>query len=222
MNAHCVRCGDALNSGARFCAGCGAEVTPTGTGAVVSVQPPATTFDLTGQSAFQTVGGSSGTEQSPAPAGRTIEGKYRLGRKIAAGGMGTVYRAERLMIGDTVAIKILHPEHVADANATERFRREAQAAARLKHPNAVQIYDFGVTDDGLVYLVMELVEGESLRHVIRGQGPLTPSAAAEVMRQACAAIDEAHRQSIIHGDIKPDNIIVQTVGNNLRVKVLDF
>ena len=155
-------------------------------------------------------------------AGRTIEDKYRLGDKIAAGGMGTVYRAERLMIGDTVAIKILHPEHVADATATERFRREAQAAARLKHQNAVQIYDFGVTDDGLVYLVMELVEGQSLRQIIREQGPLMPSAAAEVLRQSCAAIDEAHRQSIIHRDIKPDNIIVSISGSSFRVKVLDF
>ncbi|MCA1635378.1 MAG: protein kinase [Acidobacteria bacterium] len=221
MNDNCVRCGETLKSGARFCAGCGAEAPSTCAEPSGILQPPATSPALTSQPAFQADGNGSGAEQST-PLGRAIEGKYRLGEKIAAGGMGTVYRAERLMIGDTVAIKILHPEHVADANATERFRREAQAAARLKHPNAVQIYDFGVTDDGLVYLVMELVEGESLRHVIRGQGPLTPSAAAEVMRQACAAIDEAHRQSIIHRDIKPDNIIVQAVGNNLRVKVLDF
>ncbi len=224
MNAYCVRCGGALNGGARFCAGCGAEVSATGTLSAVAVQPSPVSFE----SAQQPAAASSASTLLPPPppqtvlAGRTIEDKYRLGDKIAAGGMGTVYRAERLMIGDTVAIKILHPEHVADATATERFRREAQAAARLKHQNAVQIYDFGVTDDGLVYLVMELVEGQSLRQIIREQGPLMPSAAAEVLRQSCAAIDEAHRQSIIHRDIKPDNIIVSISGSSFRVKVLDF
>jgi serine/threonine-protein kinase len=154
--------------------------------------------------------------------GATIDGKYRIEERLAAGGMGTVYRASRLLIGDQVAIKILHPEHFADAQAAERFRREAQAAARLKHPNAVSVYDFGVTNEGLVYLVMELVEGESLRKVIKGQGPLAPSAAADVMRQVCAALDEAHRQSIVHRDIKADNIIIHPTAAGLRVKVLDF
>ena len=94
--------------------------------------------------------------------GRSIDGRYRIDSLIGAGGMGTVYRATRLLIGDEVAIKILHQDH-ADANSYERFRREAQAAARLKHPNAVSIYDFGISTDGLQYLVMEFVEGESLR-----------------------------------------------------------
>src|SRR5262249_7078455 len=106
------------------------------------------------------------TGASDALLGRTIEGKYRIDAKIGAGGMGAVYRAHRMLIGDEVAVKILHPQHVSEPQATERFRREAQAAARLKHPNAVSIYDFGVTSDGLVYLVMELVEGQSLREII--------------------------------------------------------
>lgn len=154
--------------------------------------------------------------------GRTIEGKYRITSKLGAGGMGAVYRTQRLLIGDDVAVKILHPQHVSEPQATERFRREAQAAARLKHPNAVSIYDFGVTGDGLVYLVMELVEGQSLREIIKQQGPLTPSAAAEVINQVCAALDEAHRRQIVHRDLKPDNILVKPMLNGLRVKVLDF
>ena len=154
--------------------------------------------------------------------GRTIEGKYRLVAKLGAGGMGAVYRAQRLLIGDEVAIKILHAEHVTQPESFERFRREAQAAARLKHPNAVSIYDFGVTTDGLVYLVMELVEGQSLRQIIKQQGPLTPSAAAEIISQVCSALDEAHRQQIVHRDLKPDNIIVNPTLNGLRTKVLDF
>ncbi|MEP7337135.1 MAG: serine/threonine-protein kinase, partial [Acidobacteriota bacterium] len=135
-------------------------------------------------------------------------------------------RATRLMIGDTVALKVLHAEQVADPNAPERFRREAQAAARLKHPNAVMIHDFGISREGLVYLVMELVEGQSLRQMIGQHGPCTPAIATEIMSQACAALDEAHRQQIVHRDIKPDNIIVKatdrTNGGGFRVKVLDF
>lgn len=151
-----------------------------------------------------------------------IEDKYQLVGELGSGGMGTVYRAQRLLIGDEVAVKILHPQHVSEPQATERFRREAQAAARLKHPNAVSIYDFGVTNEGLVYLVMELVEGQSLREIIKQQGPLTPSAAAEVISQVCAALDEAHRQHVVHRDLKPDNIVVKSMLNGLRVKVLDF
>lgn len=153
--------------------------------------------------------------------GRTIDGKYRLDAVLGSGGMGTVYRSTRLHIGDTVAIKILHRELRTEPKSAERFNREARAAARLKHPNAVSIYDFGISGDGLMYLVMELVEGDSLRRIIK-RGPLTISAAAEITRQVCAALDEAHRQNVVHRDIKSDNIIVQTSGNELHVKVLDF
>ncbi len=154
--------------------------------------------------------------------GRTLEGKYRLDAKLGAGGMGAVYRTTRLMIGDTVAVKILHAQRVSDPQAIERFRREAQAAARLKHQNAVAIYDFGVSNEGLVYLVMELAEGQSLRDMIKQQGHVTPSAAAEIMNQVCAALDEAHGQNIVHRDLKPDNIIVAASNTGLRAKVLDF
>lgn len=154
--------------------------------------------------------------------GRNIDGRYRIDATLGIGGMGTVYRGTRLSIGDEVAIKILHPDQVKVPQAAERFRREAQAAARLKHMNAVTVYDFGVSNEGLFYLVMELVEGESVRNMIKQRGPFTPSAAAEVMTQVCAALDEAHRQNIVHRDIKPDNIMVQAAVGGLRVKVLDF
>ena len=121
-----------------------------------------------------------------------------------------------------MAVKILHTEQGDDAHAAERFRREARAAARLKHPNAVSIYDFGVSSDGLQFLVMELVEGKSLREVTKTQGPLDPALVAEIAFQICAALDEAHRQHIVHRDVKPDNIIVNFTPAGLRVKVLDF
>lgn len=154
--------------------------------------------------------------------GTTIDGKYRIESILGEGGMGTVYLSTRLMIGDTVAVKILHSQQVSNPQAIERFRREAQAAARLKHQNAVIIYDFGVSNEGLVYLVMELAEGQSLRDIIKQQGPVTPSAAAEIMSQVCAALDAAHRQNIVHRDLKPDNIIVAVTNTGLRAKVLDF
>ena len=204
----CSKCGTDNDSDARFCSDCAAPL-PSQPNAESAAQPGVPPMAAAG----------------PPPSviiGRTIDGKYRIDERIAAGGMGTVYRAVRLLIGDEVAVKVLHPEHVADADAAERFRREAQAAARLKHPNAVSIYDFGVTEDGLVYLVMELVGGESLRRIIRERGPLTPSASGDVMRQVCSALDEAHRQGIVHRDLKPDNIIVETAPQGLRVKVLDF
>jgi serine/threonine protein kinase len=153
--------------------------------------------------------------------GATIAGKYRVAAKLGAGGMGAVYRATRLLIGDEVAVKILHSGH-SDPNAAQRFRREAQAAARLKHPNAVNIYDFGITEDGLQYLVMELLDGKSLRRIIKEQGYLAPTVCVELITQTCAALDEAHRQNIIHRDVKPDNIIVNVTGGGPRVKVLDF
>jgi serine/threonine protein kinase len=167
-------------------------------------------------------GQAEAAARAPSVIGRTIAGKYRLDAVIGSGGMGSVYRASRLLIGDQVAIKLLHHQHVSEAQASERFRREAQAAARLKHPNAVSIYDFGLTKDGLLYLVMELAEGQSLRRVIKEQGPLTPAVAAEIINQVCAALDEAHRQQIVHRDLKPDNILVNHKITSLQVKVLDF
>jgi hypothetical protein len=151
-----------------------------------------------------------------------LDQKYYLEFKLGVGGMGTVYRASRLLIGDRVAVKVLHPVQMADPQAVERFRREAQTAARLKHPNVVTVYDFGVSSEGLNYQVMELAEGESLRSLVERHGRLAETAAAEIIRQVCAALDEAHRQGIVHRDIKPENILVQTTPGGLQVKVLDF
>jgi len=203
----CSRCGNENGNDARFCNHCGSTLTGPQDGA----QSQSAAIDETLR--YQS--------RPPDPMlGRSIDGRYRIDSLIGAGGMGTVYRATRLLIGDEVAIKILHQDH-ADANSSERFRREAQAAARLKHPNAVSIYDFGVSTDGLQYLVMEFVEGQSLRERLN-HGPLDFATAAEVTSQVCAALDEAHRRHIIHRDIKPDNILLYSSVDGLRVKVLDF
>lgn len=212
----CIRCGTQLPAGSRSCSRCGAE---QGFGA-----GPESTMGL--NNAFNRyMGGEKpliGGRQPDDLVGQTIDGKYRLEAVLGAGGMGVVYRAARLLIGDTVAIKIILPEHVSDQRAIQRFRREAQATAMLKHPNAVAIYDFGTTSEGLVYLVMELIEGHSLRQIIREQGPLSPQAASVIINQVCSALDEAHRRNMVHRDLKPDNIIVTTTPSGPLVKVLDF
>jgi serine/threonine protein kinase len=159
---------------------------------------------------------------SDALTGRTLDEKYHLESRLGEGGMGVVYRARRVLIGDTVAVKVLHGKQVADPKAVERFRREAQTAARLKHPNVVRVYDFGVSKEGLNYLVLELVEGESLRRLIEQHGTLTEAQAGEIIPPVCAALDEAHSQGVVHRDIKPENILVETRPGGIQVKVLDF
>lgn len=154
--------------------------------------------------------------------GRTIDGRYRIDRLITSSGAVSVYGVTRLLIGDEVAMKIRRGDQRSDPLADERFRREALIAARLKHPNTVSIYDFGVTSDGLQYLVTELVEGKDLRQIIKQSGPLEPLAAAEIISQVCAALVEAHRQNLIHRELKPECIVIHSTTDSLRVKVLDF
>lgn len=205
--AVCPNCGNP-SDGKRFCSRCGTELSNT----LVQTMPAAVSLPPA----------SVSPQASGALAGRSLDQRYYLESRLGAGGMGTVYRARRLLIGDTVAVKVLHPELMADSTAIERFRREAQTAARLKHPNLVTVYDFGVSKDGLAYFVMELVEGESLGCLIEQQGILPEATAAEILRQVCAAMDEAHRQGVVHRDIKPDNILVQMTPDEIHVKVLDF
>src|SRR5262245_3515872 len=209
MNMVCPNCGN-VSDGKRFCTQCGAKL----------ASPLAQTAPASGGA--QSPAAVPPLSASGALTGMTLDQKYYLESKLSVGGMGTVYRAGRLLVGDRVAIKVLHPDRMADPHAVERFRREAQTASRLKHPNIVTVYDFGVSREGLNYQVMELAEGESLRSLVERHGRLAETAAAEIIRQVCAALDEAHRQGIVHRDIKPENILVQTITVGSQVKVLDF
>jgi serine/threonine-protein kinase len=155
--------------------------------------------------------------------GRTFDGKYRLTERLGQGGMGTVYRATHLLIDRPVAIKVLNPRFVEDEEAQERFRREARAAGRLQHMNAVAVTDFGRTDDGFVYIVMELLLGRSLRDVLAREAPLDAARAVSIMLQTSAAVSAAHEAGIIHRDLKPGNIfVVQRKHAPPIIKVLDF
>jgi serine/threonine protein kinase len=155
--------------------------------------------------------------------GLTLDEKYHLDSRIGTGGMGTVYRATHLLIDRPVAIKVLNPHYVEDEEAQTRFRREARAAGRLQHTNAVTVTDFGRTAEGLVYLVMELLEGHTLRDVLARESPLDTARSVSMMLQVSAAVGAAHEAGIIHRDLKPANIfIVQRKDAPPFVKVLDF
>src|SRR5581483_11929832 len=155
--------------------------------------------------------------------GRTFEGKYRLDEVLGGGGMGTVYRATHLLIDRPVALKVLGQRFVGDQTAQQRFRREARAAGRMQHPNAVTVTDFGATEDGYLYIVMELLEGRTLRDLLAHEGPLDPARAVSIMLQACGAVGAAHDAGLIHRDLKPANIFIEQRPNlPAMVKVLDF
>jgi len=153
--------------------------------------------------------------------GSVLDERYRIDDILGAGGMGTVYRATHIHLESEFAVKVLHPEMVSYDGAIERFRREAKAARRIQHPNAIEVTDFGVTSDNLVYLVMEIVEGRLLREMVN-DGRFDYHRTVEILCQICAAIQAAHDNGVIHRDLKPDNIIVQRIGAQEVVKVLDF
>jgi eukaryotic-like serine/threonine-protein kinase len=156
-------------------------------------------------------------------------GSYRIGELLGRGGMGEVYKATHRMLARPAAIKLIRPEVLAADDgqrsklALTRFRREAEAAASLRSPHTVELYDFGVTEDGTFYFVMELLEGMDLETLVEEHGPLPPGRAIHILRQLCESLEEAHASGLVHRDIKPANIHVGRVG--LRddfVKVLDF
>ncbi|MDJ0924362.1 MAG: Stk1 family PASTA domain-containing Ser/Thr kinase [Acidimicrobiia bacterium] len=149
---------------------------------------------------------------------RVLEGRYRITGHLARGGMGDVFSAEDIALGRRVAIKILHPQFARDEAFVSRFRREAQNAAGLNHPNIVSIYDFGKHED-TYFMVMELIQGRTLRDIRKSEGLLLPRRAAEIAAETAAALTVAHQAGVFHRDIKPGNIMLTPDGS---VKVTDF
>jgi serine/threonine-protein kinase len=190
----CLRCASLCADGHTFCFACGAELGP-----------------------------ASQRSEKDALIGRTLPGGYRVTHLVGVGGMGRVYCAEQVALGRTVAVKVVHPHLADDELAAARFLNEARAASRLSHPNSVAIFDFGRTDDGQPYIVMEYLRGRDLGRVAQTEGPLPLRRVVEVLRQTLAALGEAHALGIVHRDLKPDNIVLEPMRSGLDfVKVVDF
>jgi serine/threonine protein kinase len=191
----CPRCSAPCGEGHSFCFACGGEL------ASISQRP---------------------VREDPL-LGRTLPGGYRVTHLVGVGGMGRVYCAEQVALGRTVAVKVVHP-HLADDELTAaRFLNEARTASRLSHPNTVAIFDFGRTEQGQPYIVMEYLRGRDLARVGDDEGPLPLRRITDVLRQTLAALEEAHALGIVHRDLKPDNIVLEPLRSGLDfVKVVDF
>jgi serine/threonine-protein kinase len=154
--------------------------------------------------------------------GQTLADKYRIEELINEGGMGAVYRGTHILMDKTVAVKVLHPALAADDKIVARFSREARAASRISHPHALSVTDFGESDNGVVFLVMEYLKGETLKEVIHNEGPMPLPRVVEIIRQICGALEAAHTEGVVHRDLKSDNIMLLDVGGGDWAKVLDF
>jgi len=159
--------------------------------------------------------------------GHVVGAKYRVEQLIGAGGMGTVWRGSHITLGSKVAIKFIKPTYAQHPDARKRFEIEARAAAKLRTKHAVQVHDFGVTDEGIPYLVMEYLEGRSLSEHLMDEGPMTGKEVGIVIGQAARALAKAHAAGIVHRDLKPDNIFLATNAEDLgdlpySVKLVDF
>lgn len=155
--------------------------------------------------------------------GRMIGGSYLIQELVGVGGMGRVYKAEQANLGRTVALKVIHPHLLSDEQTVARFYTEARAASRLNHPNSVGVIDFGRTEDGILYLVMELLKGQDLAQLMHAEGPLPFERILDILIQVLEGLAEAHALDIVHRDLKPENIIITRYrsGRDL-VKVVDF
>jgi serine/threonine protein kinase len=154
--------------------------------------------------------------------GQVLDGRYKIESVLGQGGMGMVFRATQTSVQRPVAVKTLNPALAAAPTFFERFRREAEVASRLRHPNVITIYDFGRAPDNTCYYVMELLEGESLKELVKRDGPMSLRRAVNVLEQAARGLAHAHEQNAVHRDLKPHNIMVQQLDGKDFVKVLDF
>jgi serine/threonine-protein kinase len=154
--------------------------------------------------------------------GSVLDGRYRIDAVLGTGGMGRVYRAEHTKIGKSVAIKVLHADLHRNREASQRFQREAIASGRLDHPNIVGVRDFGVLDDGACYLVMEVLEGESLGDRLARDHRIHWLEAIDILRGVLSGLRHAHERGVVHRDIKPDNIFLAHKDGDAVIKILDF
>ena len=154
--------------------------------------------------------------------GRVLLERYEVLRKIGAGGMGAVYVARQSTVGREVAVKVLRGDLISNEHVRERFRREAEIIGQLRHPNTIQLIDYGETEDGLAIMIMELLVGKPLNEQLKSTGPLTLPEAIQIGIDVASSLAEAHEAGLVHRDLKPGNIFLVEVGGQMHAKVLDF
>lgn len=155
--------------------------------------------------------------------GTVFAERYKVLSVLGRGGMSIVYKAKHTLMDRIVAIKLLQASLVSDPQSLSRFQREAKAVSALNHPHVILVYDFGVADNGLPYLVMDYLEGQSLSDVIKDQGHISVSRCANIFLQSCEALQHAHGKGVLHRDLKPSNImLVNNEGTTDFVKIVDF
>lgn len=191
--ASCPSCSNSAPDGSRFCPFCGGKL-------VELVRKP----------------------QDPL-VGKIIDNKYVVLERIGTGAMGSIYRAEHRSLSKQIALKVLHRHLLTEESHVKRFHREAKAASRLNHPNAIAMLDFGQTEDGLSYIAMEFLPGRDLCRILFEEGRMSEDRTVRIAAQILDALDEAHAAGVIHRDLKPENIMVEPLRSNPDfVKVLDF
>src|SRR5713226_4368257 len=163
-------------------------------------------------------------EDPSALIGSALDGQYQIESILGKGGMGAVYRARHILLGDRVAIKVLPPEMRGNTEWLRRFQREGQAARRFRHPNAVTVYDLRTSSDGTIYLVMEYVEGNTLDAELKKHGRFAPAEALAMLDPIMSVLNAAHAMGVVHRDLKPENIMIgkATTGGEPVVKLLDL
>src|SRR5437870_5049256 len=163
-------------------------------------------------------------EDPSALVGSALDGQYQIETILGKGGMGAVYLARHILLGDRVAIKVLPPEMRGNTEWLRRFQREGQAARRFRHPNAVTVYDLRTSADGTIYLVMEYVEGITLDAELKKHGRFSPAEALAVLDPVMSVLNAAHAMGVVHRDLKPENIMIgkATTGGEPAVKLLDL
>lgn len=166
--------------------------------------------------------GTGLVEQEADPLIGGLLDRYRIVESLGRGAMGCVYRGAHTVLVNECAIKVLYGNFALNQRLVERFRREAQAIGQMSHPNIVNVIDFGRTNDGLTFLVMELINGRTLERAIETDGPFVPARAASIARQIAAGLGEAHRHGFVHRDMKPANVMLAKADGHETVKLLDF
>ncbi|MCA9547049.1 MAG: serine/threonine protein kinase, partial [Myxococcales bacterium] len=167
---------------------------------------------------------SQSSAQTDSMIGLAVDGgRYTIVKLIGEGGMGRVFQARQTSMNRMVALKILRRQLAGDSHLLDRFEREAMSVSRLRHPNTITIYDYGKTEDGFLFMAMELLGGRSLYSMLRDDGALPLPRALHIFEQVCGAVQEAHTLGIVHRDLKPENIQIDQVANDPDyAKVLDF